>query len=1030
MKTILAVICWLLFVLTGQCAYSQSWESANTNFAALQAANQYQEALKTAVQALKAAQEQFGFDSTQYRQSLANMARAHQGLEQWEQSIRFSKELIRLDLGRLARADISGSTSVAMFLTSYEYLHNRRSAATAYERAGTRLGRADLIDPQLYTALRSIYSEELENQGAITVQQAYGQIGKYSGGDYSQQVENLSNILESTKNAGLEKWMTPEQKEQWQKFQAAQENPNALHPKKQPGEQSIATLAALCRKYTLQGYFSKGVESCTSLYELRKSKGLENENSHALTIYDLAYLHWLNGDIEKTIALYEEGISFWQKNGFASHVEHAKALQYLGTLLFTTQKYREAVPVLKKAAEVIAELPAGKGAGEITAVLSDGLVEPPFDKHGSYSAVLSLLASGYRYLGDYESAKNAFVRYRAYLLEQKETNTGYWMPYALNSGILYHLTKNWENADKNFLAYGTMINQMLNSSFKTVGITSEKKAALQLAGMKYSRNHLYTHALIRSEYKPGLKDEMYNFELSNKGVVIRTQKKKVEQVLTSGNPALIADFEKYLELGQKLTKLYQVPILDRRLNENALELEADRLEKKILMGLMANPKQMELVQLSWKDVQKNLGQDEAAIEFFHFQSADWAGSKWGDKVYYGALIIRPGYEHPELVSLFEAAEFQKFLNKTKTANPFEQVRRMYTWLPGKYGGRYKGDILHKLVWSPLEPHLQGVKKIYFSPDGLLHQISFNAIPVAEKKTLVSKYQLHQLTSTGILAEKGEPLYLKKEDQALLFGGILYDLDGNSLAESARQRGQKSSELFTRDQSFNFLSRGQTKRSPWPYLKGTLDEVQQIDGLLGSKGTKSQVVVKDEALEESFKKAGMDQPKIIHIATHGFFFPSAEPPKIEGRYGDKMEQQVDPDEAFKRAGLLFAGANTAWSGGVPPAGFEDGILTALEISKLNLNTTRLVVLSACETGLGDVSDGEGVYGLQRAFKLAGVDHIIMSLWQIPDAQTAELMNIFYSQWLGGKELRESFQIAQQTMSEKYEPFFWGAFVLLE
>jgi len=110
--------------------------------------------------------------------------------------------------------------------------------------------------------------------------------------------------------------------------------------------------------------------------------------------------------------------------------------------------------------------------------------------------------------------------------------------------------------------------------------------------------------------------------------------------------------------------------------------------------------------------------------------------------------------------------------------------------------------------------------------------------------------------------------------------------------------------------------------------------------------------------------------------------------------------------------------------------NNGVLTSHEISKLNLRKTKLVVLSACETGLGDLGGGEGVYGLQRAFKLAGVDNIIMSLWQIPDIQTAELMNVFYSEWVGGKELREAFHTAQQLMSEKYEPYFWGAFVLLE
>ena len=128
--------------------------------------------------------------------------------------------------------------------------------------------------------------------------------------------------------------------------------------------------------------------------------------------------------------------------------------------------------------------------------------------------------------------------------------------------------------------------------------------------------------------------------------------------------------------------------------------------------------------------------------------------------------------------------------------------------------------------------------------------------------------------------------------------------------------------------------------------------------------------------------------------------------------------------------LLAGGNYAWSGKAPIAGVEDGVVTAYEISQLNLSNTELVVLSACETALGDVIGSEGVFGLQRAFKMAGVKKLIVSLWQVPDKETAELMTAFYTYWIQGKTIEESFSQAQADMRKKYSPFYWAAFVLVE
>jgi CHAT domain-containing protein len=186
-----------------------------------------------------------------------------------------------------------------------------------------------------------------------------------------------------------------------------------------------------------------------------------------------------------------------------------------------------------------------------------------------------------------------------------------------------------------------------------------------------------------------------------------------------------------------------------------------------------------------------------------------------------------------------------------------------------------------------------------------------------------------------------------------------------------------------------------------------------------------------ANEESFKNLSGQSPELLHIATHGFFLADEKSIRETGFMQMINNQNNTYINPLLRSGLLFAGANRAWKNENVIPGIEDGILTSEEIAHLNLSKTNLVVLSACETGLGEVQNSEGVFGLQRAFKLAGVKTIIMSLWKVPDEQTYQLMQVFYKNWLAGKSKHEAFKIAQKAIREKYpNPYYWAAFVMLD
>lgn len=223
-----------------------------------------------------------------------------------------------------------------------------------------------------------------------------------------------------------------------------------------------------------------------------------------------------------------------------------------------------------------------------------------------------------------------------------------------------------------------------------------------------------------------------------------------------------------------------------------------------------------------------------------------------------------------------------------------------------------------------------------------------------------------------------------------------------------------------------------RQGSWSYLKWTEKESSTIRSTLQDAGIGIGSYTDADGTEEAFKslpKRENGSPGMIHLATHGYFFP--DPNSVDLTQSTEVTFQLSANPMI-RSGLILAGGNYAWSGRQPLTGREDGILTAYEISQMDLSNTQLVVLSACETGLGDIKGNEGVYGLQRAFKIAGVHYLIMSLWQVPDRETMQFMTTFYTHWLEEKlTVPEAFQKTQREMRDRfYNPYSWAGFVLVE
>jgi CHAT domain-containing protein len=261
----------------------------------------------------------------------------------------------------------------------------------------------------------------------------------------------------------------------------------------------------------------------------------------------------------------------------------------------------------------------------------------------------------------------------------------------------------------------------------------------------------------------------------------------------------------------------------------------------------------------------------------------------------------------------------------------------------------------------------------------------------------------------------------------VYGGLLYDLDADKMKQEAAAYQSQGAQVIAA------LPADAKRGGTWGYLRGTANETLSVQRQLNENKITSVLYNAARGNKESFKSLDGKKTGIIHLATHGFFIDD-----IEKNYGNRemLQRAGGGQKAFEnpllRSGLILAGGNNAWNG-TPVEGIENGILFADDIARMNLLGAELVVLSACVTGLGDVKNSEGVFGLQRAFKLAGAETLIMSLWEVDDEGTSILINEFYRSWLSGKSKQEAFKEAQRKLRSdtRYaSPYYWAAFVMMD
>lgn len=477
-------------------------------------------------------------------------------------------------------------------------------------------------------------------------------------------------------------------------------------------------------------------------------------------------------------------------------------------------------------------------------------------------------------------------------------------------------------------------------------------------------------------------EEAYNYSLLKKGILLTSQNEFRKAIKNSSDSLVQSQWKRY------------------RNREKEYTLQNEIITRNLINHVSRESSYTTRLSYTWKDIRSELREDEAAIEFIMCYNFKDFTDKKSNPIFL-ALIIRKECEGPIAVVLSPVFYFAEIHpNELLSSNNL---------------------LLYNKVWQPMEPYLEGVKKIYFSPVENLNSAPIEYASMGAGR-VCDKWEIIRVSSTREIIDYNKA---DRRERAVLYGGLQYDLNKDDLIAASRHEVSYSSHSSRAIIDENL-------RYKVNFLPGSFSEVTNIASLFASK---PQVVTGPFGTESSFKSLVGSSFDIIHLATHGFFWNENDVNKhenIDFLHNEHYQSLSKEDNAMLRSGLVFSGASVYLAGEELPDDVEDGILTAQELSTLNLGNADLVVLSACDSGLGEIS-AEGVFGLQRGFKLAGAKSILMSLWKVDDFATSMLMTEFYKQYLSGKSKRESLYLAQLVLrkSEEFsDPYYWASFILLD
>jgi CHAT domain-containing protein/tetratricopeptide (TPR) repeat protein len=765
-------------------------------------------------------------------------------------------------------------------------------------------------------------------------------------------------------------------------------------------------LALLAKVYDEQGIYGDAIIYYEQSKNVYQDAGMARSGDMGTVLNDLAMCYKNLGDHTRAMDCISQSLKIKRALHGNFHVEVAAGVNNVGLILEESFDYVKALEAYRYSKYILERLRvtgnlqyAGVTANLGNCFTNIGKYDSALyflqqalvlkekilgNDHISVAVSLNNIAALYTDLKKYSEAGAAYTKAISVIQKIYGKKAFQLTSVFGNMALMYKERGDMQKADSLLKeSYGIYSSFILNN---TEGLSEKDKEGFA-EGIRLNQ---YTALSLRKDNS--LKNDwIFNSSLFYKGLLLEGSKGFTAALKNISDPVIRQKASDYLGLKKFIGAQLLKPAAGRPGDLQQIMSRAATLERELLQASSAFRNWKDQFATEWTGVQKKLKAGEMAIEFLAYYPVN---IKTPDSTLYAAMIITPGSKDPVLVPLFYEVQFNRLLSKG--ASTESVVKKLYrSTIKSASPQPTASDSLYHLVWEPLLSELNGTTTIYFSADGVINNLNLAAIITPGGKRLVETYEFVQLSSTRNIVNTAAPPTFREMQ---LWGGIQYN---------------------------DNASTSSTRSSTFTYLPGTLTEVNDIAYSANKNGRNIKVMVAAEASEAAFKRLDGRSPEVLHIATHGFFFPDAS--KISNASDNRFAKAANP---LLRSGLVLANANNNWIENLVSSGKEDGILTAYEIADMDLSNTKLVVLSACETGLGDIKSGEGVYGLQRAFKLAGVNYVVMSLWQVPDLETKEFMQTFYANCFAGMPVRKAFRETQLVMNKKYQPYQWAAFVLVE
>lgn len=727
----------------------------------------------------------------------------------------------------------------------------------------------------------------------------------------------------------------------------------------------------LAEYYYLKGDIEAAIETEKDAVEIWLELFGENHPDYAISLNDLANFYYINGNYEEAISCCEKALSIRKKIWGERHPDYILSLNNLAQYKYGTGLMEEGIKIQKNVVSLYEQI---LGTSHPDYALSLLNLAEMYSKSDSLQKAIELaeevsriFSSTYGENGaQYAFSLSLLTEYYALEGRKKETEE-----LAVQTGLLY--------------------NDIILTNF--YHLTSTERPLFWRANDRW-----YIHELPYISYlsrTPGILSVLYNSVLFSKGILLNAEIEMRKLIQESGNQEVLNVFDKNKRDRDILNYLLNQPKDRRKLNSDSLEniirnQEAFLMKKSQSFGNYTNS-----LSTTWKQVQSRLDKKEAAVEFLLVSLSP-------NETRICALVLKSDSQYPVFFDLCDEEQV-KMISQNKD---------------------FENDRLYSLVWEPLKQTLKGIKSIYFAPAGCLYNLPLEYAKLSGKTYMNDRFNMFRVSSTRELVE----VSTDSIRNAVLYGGLAYYADSTSIRAANDENKIVKTKQYVAERAVldSTLSRDGLK-----YLEGTKREIDTIDIILAANDVPHKKYEGVFGTEESVKALSGSGTGILHIATHGFYWTPDEINRyIPFVHSDDISDLFSiEDKALTRSGLCMSGAGGALSGSPFPEYMEDGVLTGQEISVLDFRRLDLVVLSACKTGLGDVTS-DGVYGLQRAFKKSGAHTIIMSLWKVDDDATSTMMADFYKNLLSGLDLQESFKKSISHMRRLYRYKEWASFVILD